>query len=174
MKRRHVAIGTTVLLALVLLVAAAGPVTANPANLTPELLEEYDVTVAQLATISSGDFPNGNWDPCALVTRGEWAQMMVCAYDIKLANPKMPTYSDVDRSNPLYKYIEGGTAAGLFVGYPDGYFAPDGPVLGNQLRIMIVERLGYNLDPAYTYLAYSGDPLTRVQMASEILHSYAP
>ena len=156
------------LLVVVLVLAVAGPASANPSNLTPELLADYDVTVAQLARISTGDFPNGTWQPLESVTRGEAVKMAVRVDGIKLANPKIPSYTDVLRSDPLYKYVEGATAAGWVSGVGDGSFQPGGPIAGVALQAMIAVRLGYDLDPAYTY---GSNPLSRIEAASMLLHS---
>ena len=80
--------------------------------------------------------------------------MAVVALKIPLVDPDVPTYTDVPKDDPYYRYIETVAAAGLTRGIGGGLFAPSEPVTREQAMAMIARwvalRDGYDISTMYT------------------------
>ncbi len=81
----------------------------------------------------------GSSDP---MTRGEFITMLIKLFDIPLNYSDTPTFTDVQRVNPLtnlydYKYIETASKAGIIRGGGGGRFFPDKTISRSEAAIMI-------------------------------------
>jgi len=85
---------------------------------------DYCITAQQADTVADG-YPDGTFRPYAAVTRGQFAKMSVQGLGVETKNPSTPSFSDVPRAHQFYVYVEGGTAADIMGGFPDGTFRPD-------------------------------------------------
>ncbi|MBP1930700.1 S-layer homology domain-containing protein [Ammoniphilus resinae] len=69
----------------------------------------------------------GQFKPDEPITRGEFISWMY-GYDSKRIKPHIPkrsSYSDLNKDHPFYPIVEGITAAGIVMGYPDGTIGLD-------------------------------------------------
>jgi len=69
----------------------------------------------------------GQFKPDEPITRGEFISWMY-GYDSKRIKPHIPqkgSYSDLHQDHPFYPIVEGITAAGIVMGYPDGTIGLD-------------------------------------------------
>ncbi len=95
--------------------------------------------------IMEGD-GNGNYNLDAYVTREEMAKIAVnsSAYkDETAVGLKVSPFSDVDSSSWAAPYILNGTRNGIFSGYLDGTFQPEGMVTYEEAVTMMLRVLGY-------------------------------
>ncbi len=121
------------------LAAAAGP--AHAVELWSDIsnaqwVSDYHVTALEADTVADG-FPDGTFRPYNDVTRGQFAKMAVSGLGVDTANPLSPTYSDVPRTHTFYTYIEGGHAADMIGGYPDGTYRPADKILRQQANSIL-------------------------------------
>ncbi|MGE5236167.1 MAG: sulfatase-like hydrolase/transferase [Acidobacteriota bacterium] len=91
--------------------------------------------------------------PITPVTRGEAAKALVAAtHGRGFAPPPVeaPTFRDVPATDPAAPWIEQAARDGLFVGYPDGTFAPNAVLTREQMAIVVVSahRRGQGRPPA--------------------------
>ena len=70
--------------------------------------------------------------PSSPTTRGAFVTFAVRAKGIALINQATPSFNDVPKTHPLYRFIESAKAAGLIAGYSDGTFKPDDTILANN------------------------------------------
>jgi hypothetical protein len=82
-------------------------------------------------------YPDGSFRPNALVTRAQFAKMVVLAMQWSLVTPATPTFSDVPAGFWAYSYIETASSHGAIGGYPDGTFKPDANVTRAQVAKII-------------------------------------
>ena len=117
----------------------------------------YDVLVGP------GD---GTYQPEKVMTRAEFASMMVKMFDYtEMADV---TFSDVAEDDWEYEFVSKLVAAGITYGYPDGTFLPDKPVSYNETAVMFCR--GLNMLPEEEgEMWYSGaiDTLTGLGMMGE-------
>ncbi len=79
------------------------------------------------------------------ISRGEFATLLVKAFDIPLHYSDSPTFIDVLRYNPLtnglydYKYIETAASAGIIRGFGGGRFMPDNSITREDAAVMIAK-----------------------------------
>jgi hypothetical protein len=139
----------TVILALGL---AAGALAQTWPDLTQSVLDDYNITEAQVAQISDG-YTDGRWRPYAAMERRHFVKMAVEAYGIAQVRPATPTYTDVPATDAYFGYIEGATAAGLIMGTGGNLFQPLSTITREQ-GIAIIARhtaAGEGLDLATMY-----------------------
>ena len=91
----------------------------------------YGVTDTQAATVADG-YPDGTFRPGLVVTRAQFAKMVVDGIGVPTAMPAVPSFSDVPRSNYFYPWIEGGAQAGIISGFGDGSFGPNNKIVRQQ------------------------------------------
>lgn len=99
----------------------------------------------------SGDVDaSNNFNPYASLTRARAVKATVLAMGFPLLNPPNPTFSDVPRLHPYYRYIETAVAQGIIGGYADGTFRPDNTVTRGQMSKIVVvagqRRYGWPID----------------------------
>ncbi|OPX81407.1 MAG: Cellulosome-anchoring protein precursor [Pelotomaculum sp. PtaB.Bin013] len=73
-------------------------------------------------------FPDGTFRPTESLTRAQAAKVMVLTKNLSEVKEISPTYQDVPADHWAFGVIEAATKAGLFTGYPDGTFNPDGVI----------------------------------------------
>ena len=83
----------------------------------------YQVSAEDVATVAQG-YPNGDgtfsFRPSLPVTRAQFTKMSVDGFALAKLDPPVPTFTDVPRGDFYYQWIEGGAAAALVSGYPNG------------------------------------------------------
>ena len=126
-------------LAVLVLAVTAG--VAQAAELWSDIsdaqwVSDYHVTAAEAATVADG-FPDGTFRPYADVTRGQFAKMAVTGLGVDTADPPIPSYSDVPPTHTFYTFIEGGRAAEMIGGYPDGTYRPDNKIMRQQANSIL-------------------------------------
>jgi subtilisin-like proprotein convertase family protein len=84
--------------------------------------------------------------PYNQTTRGQLAKIVTLGLDIPIGPaPATPSFSDVPRSDPFFRYIEAAKLVGIVSGYADGTFHPNAEVTRGQLAKMIVHAAGWDL-----------------------------
>ena len=91
----------------------------------------YGVTDTQAATVADG-YPDGTFRPGLVVTRAQFAKMVVEGTGVPTAMPAVPSFSDVPKTNYFYPWIEGGAQAGIISGFGDGSFGPNNQIARQQ------------------------------------------
>ena len=81
-------------------------------------------------------YPDGTFRPDGLITRAEFAVMVVQAF--KLSNSKGQTFTDTD-GHWAEEIIGTASANGIVSGYSDDLFGPDDPITREQMAVMIVK-----------------------------------
>ena len=147
-KCRLVLFGTVVVL---MLLSWAGVALAWP-DLGPDEWQQYGLSEEQLKAISQG-YPDGTWRPYAEVTRFQATKMAVEAFNITPLDAANPSFSDVAKDDPYYRYVEAAYAAGLTRGVAPNVFGGDQTITRQQAVAMIArwvaQRDGYNLESRY-------------------------
>ncbi len=98
------------------------------------------------------------YDP---MTRGEFATLLVKAFDIPLNYDGDPTFSDVPRIDITnfkiysYRYIETAARAGIVRGMEENKFNPNGGITREQAAVMIARAANLKLDPVSEKLTAS-------------------
>lgn len=77
------------------------------------------------------------FDPNGLVTRAQFAALLVRTLGIAEAKPAAATFKDVAPQDWCYGAVEAAKAAGLVGGYADGTFRPDAPITREELASMV-------------------------------------
>ncbi|MEN6487417.1 MAG: S-layer homology domain-containing protein, partial [Smithella sp.] len=90
-------------------------------------------------------FPDGTYRPLDSVTRAEAAKVMALAKGLQEVKGGTPTYSDVPAGYWAFGAIEAATKAGLFKGYPDGTFSPDGAITRVEAITLLMNLSGGEL-----------------------------
>ena len=152
MWKRILRVAAAASLAIALVLTLAGSALAW-SDLGPDDWGRYGLTEEQIKVISDG-YPDGTWKPYDEVSRSQSAKMAVVAFEIPLVDPDAPTYTDVPKDDPYYRYIETAAAAGVTRGIGGGLFAPSEPVTREQAVAMIARwvalRDGYDISSMYT------------------------
>jgi len=152
MRRKANKILVTGVISLVMLLALVGAALAW-SDVSPSDLAHYGLSEGDLEQISQG-YPDGSWKPYNAMPRRQFVKMAMEAWEIPLANPDTPSYSDVPKDDPYYQYVEGATAANLILGVGGGLFGEDTPITREQATAVIARWAatvnGYDLD---TYLS---------------------
>ncbi|HWP96361.1 MAG TPA: S-layer homology domain-containing protein [Syntrophomonadaceae bacterium] len=86
-------------------------------------------------------FPDGSFRPTDSITRAQAAQMNVQTKGLTPATGGQ-TFSDVPTEYWAYGAIEAATKTGLFAGYPDGTFKPDGQITRAEAITLLMKLSG--------------------------------
>jgi hypothetical protein len=95
-------------------------------------------------------YQDGTFRPENSTTRAQLAKMLVLSQNWQLVSPADPTFLDVPRTHPFYRYVETALARGVVSGYGDGRFRPDAYVTRAQVAKMIVRTRGWSADLSNT------------------------
>ncbi|MBN1630348.1 MAG: protease inhibitor I42 family protein [Thermoleophilia bacterium] len=135
-----------IVVALVLLLGGASVASATSWNdIDSTLPGAYGVTLDQLAQVSSG-YPDGDWRPWQVITRGQFAKMAVTAFGVAPLSPKTATFTDVSSTNHFYPYVEGAYEAGLMQGVGGGAFGVASPVTREQAIAVVARKVAADHD----------------------------
>lgn len=96
--------------------------------------------------------PKNKFNPGGVVTRGEFAVLIVKTLDLPLINPEKGTFQDIPRGSKYYKYVE--TAKYYLTGYRTSqgdYFRPDESSVREDIAVSLVRAL--NFQPINNYSA---------------------
>ena len=104
MRKRTLKVALLAALATILVLSFSSVALADQtwSDLPDTVTAKYGITDNQVAQISDG-FPDGTWKPYQSVTRGQFAKMAVLAFDIPLANPATPSFTDVPKTHIFYQ-----------------------------------------------------------------------
>lgn len=86
----------------------------------------------------------GRFNPGAIVSRGDFAEMIVKALNLPLVNPEKGTFLDIPKSSKYYKYVE--TAKYYLTGYRTSLgdsFKPEEASVREDIAVAMVKALGY-------------------------------
>ncbi len=98
-----------------------------------QILTDFNVVVG---------YPDGNYRPDQAVTRGEFASMVVKAFDQEKAEIKQPvSFTDVKNTDWFWGVIQRAVMFDLLKGYPDGHFDPYGTVSRGHVISTVVNAL---------------------------------
>lgn len=98
-----------------------------------QILTDFNVVVG---------YPDGNYRPDQAVTRGEFASMVVKAFDQEKAEIKKPVnFTDVKNTDWFWGVIQRAVMFDLLKGYPDGHFDPYGTVSRGHVISTVVNAL---------------------------------
>lgn len=98
-----------------------------------QILTDFNVVVG---------YPDGNYRPDQAVTRGEFASIVVKAFDQEFAEIKNPvTFTDVKTTDWFWGVIQRAVMFDLLKGYPDGHFDPYGTVERGHVISTVVNAL---------------------------------
>lgn len=86
--------------------------------------------------------PNGDFDPNASITRGEFAKIICLAAGLTPVSGGTASFSDTS-GNWAAGYIEAAKTAGLIGGYPDGTFRPNALITRAEIAKMVVGAAGF-------------------------------
>ena len=141
----HVRAIFVVLGVLLLALAVAAPLSAQPLSWPPPDVDEalcaqYGLSLDRLMSVSEG-FPNGYWKPYEAVTRAQFAKFAVLAFGVTPIYPAAPAFPDVTQGHALYPYVEAAAAAGMIKGKGDGYFHPDAPITREEGAAVVMRYL---------------------------------
>lgn len=89
-------------------------------------------------------YPDSTFKPDKILSRAEFAKMMVLALKLPVKKPDSPTFNDVPRDNWAFPFTE--TAKFCLTGYratAGDYFKPEGPAVREDMAVALVKALGY-------------------------------
>ena len=92
------------------------------------------------------DSHNDQFRPGDAVTRAQAVKAIVRAMGWTLAYPATPTFTDVPKASPFYRYIETAVSHGILNGYTDHTFRPDANLTRGQMCKVIVLAGGFAID----------------------------
>lgn len=108
---------------------------------------KYEDAVDRLMALGIVDgYPDGTYKPDRVVTRAEFAKLMVVALgldDVSEFAKGISNFSDVSVDHWANGYINVAASEGLIVGYPDGTFKPGNTVTYAEAVTILVRALGY-------------------------------
>lgn len=116
--------------------ASAAPGIWSDVNDT--ILAPYGITEGDLAGISEGA-PDGTWGPHAPLRRAQLAKIALAAFELPVAHPAVPSYTDVAPDSSAYVHVEGAAAADLMRGFENGSFGPE-DVASRQQTVAVIAR----------------------------------
>lgn len=112
---------------------------------------EFEASVLKLADLGiiSG-YPDGTFKPDNLVTRAEFAKMIVCMLGLESAAESLKgeavPFADVDADHWAAGYINVAQMMGIVNGYEDGTFRPEGNIKYAEALKMVLAAMGYSED----------------------------
>lgn len=108
--------------------------------------ESIDLMAAHGIIIGDG---KGNFNPSEQVSKSAFAKMMVLTLGLDLEAPDTPYFTDVNKDNWAYKYVE--TAKYFMTFWTSGTvkrFKPDEKVVREDMAVAIVKAMGLSKDGA--------------------------
>jgi hypothetical protein len=87
---------------------------------------------------------NNKFEPNGLVTRAQFAKMMVNTLNLKIYCPSTPTFDDIKKNDWEYKFVE--SAKNYLTYYKSSnkdLFKPDEPSVREDMAVALVNALGY-------------------------------
>jgi len=87
-------------------------------------------------------YDDGTFRPEEVVTREEFAALVVRALGLTLVNPAAPTFSDVPKTAWSYMEVETAAKQGYIKGYGGGLFGPQDLIKRADLALMLIRVLG--------------------------------
>lgn len=127
-------------LILIFLLVFAFPAQAD------EPLTEHWAAVDMLELKARGVLTNGDLNPEAFVTRGEFMKMLIIALDLKLDALRLQgvpsPFHDVPNNHPLKGYINAATERGLAGGYSPTIFRPEEELQRVQMIALLLRVMG--------------------------------
>lgn len=87
-------------------------------------------------------FPDGTYRPDENVTRAQLAAIAVKVKGLPMAVPDSQTFNDVTPGYWAYGVIETAAGAGIFRGYPDGSFNPEGIITNAEAAVILTALSG--------------------------------
>ncbi len=112
---------------------------------------EFEASVLRLADLGiiSG-YPDGTFKPDNLVTRAEFAKMIVCMLGLESAAKSLKgeavPFADVDADDWAAGYINVAQMMGIVNGYEDGTFRPQDNITYAEALKMVLAAMGYSED----------------------------
>lgn len=112
---------------------------------------EFEASVLKLANLGiiSG-YPDGTFKPDNLVTRAEFAKMIVCMLGLESAAKSLKgeavPFADVDADHWAAGYINVAQMMGIVNGYEDGTFRPQDNITYAEAFKMVLAAMGYSED----------------------------
>jgi len=85
------------------------------------------------------------FEPNGIVTRAQFAKMMVNTLNLQLYKPQTPSFLDVKKNSWAYPYVE--SAKVYLTGFrtdKGDYYKPDFPAVREDMAVALVKALGYN------------------------------
>ena len=86
----------------------------------------------------------GRFNPGGIVSRGDFAVLLVKVLDLPLVNPQKGTFADIPETSKYYKYVE--TAKYYLTGYRTSkgdFFRPEEASVREDIAVAMVKALGY-------------------------------
>lgn len=99
-----------------------------------QLKEDIEILVAR--GIINGTTPT-TFEPEKIITRAQFATMLVRALEVPLSKPARPSFTDVPSNNWAYNYIETAIRKGFVLGTSVSRFSPDAPITREQAAVML-------------------------------------
>ncbi len=131
----------TLMLALMLGFTSLATMAKEYKDLTPDHWAYKQIQILTDFNVVVG-YPDGNYRPDQPVTRGEFASIVVKAFDQEFAEIKNPvTFTDVKTTDWFWGVIQRAVMFDLLRGYPDGHFDPYGTVERGHVIATVVNAL---------------------------------
>ena len=131
----------TLMLALMLGFTSLASIAKEYKDLTPDHWAYKQIQILTDFNVVVG-YPDGNYRPDQPVTRGEFASIVVKAFDQEFAEIKNPvTFTDVKTTDWFWGVIQRAVMFDLLRGYPDGHFDPYGTVERGHVISTVVNAL---------------------------------
>lgn len=131
----------TLMLALMLGFTSLASMAKEYKDLTPDHWAYKQIQILTDFNVVVG-YPDGNYRPDQAVTRGEFASIVVKAFDQEFAEIKNPvTFTDVKTTDWFWGVIQRAVMFDLLKGYPDGHFDPYGTVERGHVISTVVNAL---------------------------------
>ena len=83
-------------------------------------------------------YPDGTFRPGGLITRAEFAALLVRAGGLSGHKPRTPSFKDLKPDHWAYEAVEAAVYNGFVKGYPDGSFRPEAPVTRAETAALLL------------------------------------
>lgn len=150
------------LIAVLMIFGAIAPVSACETNfndVSPDhwaYQQIYDLTEKG---IISG-YPDSTFKPENIVSRAEFAKMMVLALKLPVNKTNVPTFKDIPGNSWSFPYVE--TAKFYLTGFRTSngdYFKPGSPAVREDMAVALVKALGYENESVNENLTFADSNL---------------
>lgn len=148
--------GIALLLAIMLCLPALSCVAGESVQAADTQQSEFDL-LKNIQVISE------DFDPQAVVSRGQAAQMLVCLLGLQDQDGGQSSFADVSANDTRSGAIQTAAKFGFLNGYSDGNYYPDKAITMTQAAKMLVSALGYD----FTAVQYGGYPGGYLRIAAE-------